>query len=50
MEGVVTPIHAVLTAKTGHLNHSSPHILIEEGVELLHFLLYIIGLKDKMCV
>ena len=39
---VVTPIRAVLTAKT------DPYT--KEGVELLCFLPYIIGSKDKMCV
>jgi len=40
---VVTPIRAVLTAKTGHLDP-------KEGVDSLRFLPYIIGSKDKMCV
>ena len=39
---MVTPIHAVLTAKTWHLDPCT-----KEGVELLHFLPYIIGSKTK---
>ena len=38
---MVTPMHTVLTAKMGHT---------KEGVESLHFLQYIIGSKDQMCV
>ena len=44
-KGVVTDIHNVLVAKTGHLDSYS-----KEGVESICFLLYIIGSKDKMCV
>jgi len=44
-EGVVTPIRIVLTAKTGILT-----LYTKEGVELLCFLPYTIGSKDKMCM
>jgi len=42
---VIIPIRAVLTAKTGIL---TPYT--KKGVESLHFLPYIIGSKDKMCM
>jgi len=40
---VVTPIHAVLTAKTWHLDP-------KEGVESLRILHVLVGSKDQMCV
>jgi len=44
---VVTPICAIWRAKTG-LGILTPYT--REGVELLRFLPYIVGSKDKMCV
>ena len=49
-----THTHTLCYARGGHSNMSQlrPGVLnpyTKEGVELLHFLLYIIGSKDKMC-
>jgi len=46
IQGVVTPIHAVLT----QLRPDIWTLYTKEGVELLRFLPYIIGSKDKICV